>query len=193
SLQGTVTVTGAGRASLPLRFKDDVFVGDRLETGQESLLRVLLGGKAVVTMRERSVVTLRETPGVSTLELDAGALALALNKDRLKPGDSVEIKTPDAVARIRGTIVVAAIVGDSTGMASRFTVMSGTAEVIPVATTAQTPAAITLEARQTVVVGKGTPAGPAETATANNAGPLVASILARSAPPPPRNLPAPPA
>src|SRR4029077_14143312 len=114
-------------------------------------------------------------------------------KDRLKPGDSLEIKTPDAVARIRGTTVVAEIVGDSTSTASRFTVMSGTAEVIPVATTAQTPAAITLEARQTVVVRKGTPAGPAETATANNAGPLVASILARSAPPPPRNLPAPPA
>src|SRR5256885_16962525 len=44
TLQGTATVT---RASLsqpqPLKFRDDVFVQDRVVTGDESVARILLG------------------------------------------------------------------------------------------------------------------------------------------------------
>src|SRR5207244_5359527 len=77
SLQGTVTVTRAGASSsVPLRFKDDIDVGDRVETGDQSNVRLLLGGKALLTLRERAAVTIADTPTVSHIELAAGAAHL---------------------------------------------------------------------------------------------------------------------
>ena len=110
TLQGTVTVM---RASLtepaPLRFRDDIFVRDRIATGDDSLARVLLGGKAVVTVREHSVVTITEAPGRSTIDVAAGRAAVAVARERMRPGDLVEVKTPNAVAGIRGTVIVAEV------------------------------------------------------------------------------------
>src|SRR5205814_2965186 len=110
TVQGTATVarTSAPQPA-PLKFKDDVFVQDRITTGDESIARILLGGKAVVTIRERSNLTITETATSSTIEIASGKIALSVNKDRVKPGESVEIKTPNAVAAIRGTIIVAEV------------------------------------------------------------------------------------
>src|SRR3989442_1535477 len=76
-LLGTATVT---RAALPapalLRFKDDVFLRDRIVTGQRSAVRVLLGGQATVTARERSSLTITEVPAMSTVSLAAGRTAV---------------------------------------------------------------------------------------------------------------------
>src|SRR5439155_353517 len=66
TLEGHVT---AARTATPqpvaLKFKDDVFVNDRVVTGDRSLARLLLGGRAVVTVRERSALTITELPGRS--------------------------------------------------------------------------------------------------------------------------------
>src|SRR5262245_43376734 len=65
SLQGTATVTRPALAQpLTLKFRDDVFVQDRVVTGDDSIARILLGGKAIVTVRERSSLTIAESPGV---------------------------------------------------------------------------------------------------------------------------------
>src|SRR3989475_13178749 len=110
TLQGTATVT---RASLsqpqPLKFRDDVFVQDRVATGDDSVARILLGGKAIVTVRERSSLTITEVPHVSTIDVGVGRAAIAVAKERMKPGETIEIRTPNAVAGIRGTIVVVAV------------------------------------------------------------------------------------
>jgi hypothetical protein len=54
----------------PLHFKDDVFLRDRITTGERSFVRVLLGGKATVTARERSMLTITgcraSRPSIST-------------------------------------------------------------------------------------------------------------------------------
>jgi len=88
TLEGNVTVT---RVALPqpqpLKFKDDVFVNDKVTTGDKAIARMLLGGKAVVTVRERSSLTITEVPGKSTIDLDAGKIALAIAKDKMKPGE----------------------------------------------------------------------------------------------------------
>src|SRR4051812_3088957 len=67
TVEGTVP---AARASLPssvgLRFRDPILIGDRIVTGDRSLARLLLGGKAVVTVRERSSVTINDVPGRAT-------------------------------------------------------------------------------------------------------------------------------
>jgi FecR protein len=184
TLLGSATVTRAGSAGLPLQFRDNVFIGDRIETGKSSSVRLLVGGSALLLLSERSVVTLGEIPNVGTIELAAGAVALLVARERLKPGDSLEIRTPDAVARTRGGRVVAEVsteaalaAGAPGGMASRFTVLGGAAEVIPLDTANPGPAALKLDAPQTVVVKKGTPPGQVRTATRENAGLLAASLL----------------
>src|SRR5947209_1435156 len=134
TLQGTATVP---RASLsqpqPLKFRDDVFVQDRVVTGDDSVARILLGGKAIVTVRERSSLTISESPGVSTVNVGEGRAAIAVVKERMKPGETVEIRTPNAIAGIRGTIVVVEVdrvsaqAGSSSNAAytTRFTVITG--------------------------------------------------------------------
>jgi hypothetical protein len=110
TLQGRVTVA---RTSLPepalLKFRDPVFVRDRIATGKESFARILLGGKAVVTVREFSTVTITEVPGVATVDVGSGRVAVAVARERMRPGDLVEVRTPNAVAGIRGTVIVAEV------------------------------------------------------------------------------------
>jgi hypothetical protein len=107
NLEGQVTVTSVSRPQpRPLHFKDDVFVNDRVVTGDRSIARMLLGGKAVITVRERSALTITEIPGKSTISLDSGKIAVAVARDRMRPGDEIEVRTPNAVAGVRGTVFV---------------------------------------------------------------------------------------
>src|SRR5881409_2869418 len=133
ALEGNVTAT---RAAVPqpvvLKFKDDVFVNDRVVTGDRSLARLLLGGKAVVTVRERSALTITEVPGRSTVDLDSGKIAVAVAKDRMRPGEQIEVKTPNAVAAVRGTVFIAEVIRASTsadnaqgGTTANFYVLTG--------------------------------------------------------------------
>jgi len=132
AMLGTVTVSRASLSEpMPLKFKDDVFAQDRVVTGDDSAARILLGGRAVVTVRERSSLTITEVPKVSTIDVGEGRAAIAVAKERMKPGETVEIRTPNAVAGIRGTIVVVEV--DRTTPAAqgpaafttRFTVITG--------------------------------------------------------------------
>lgn len=107
TLQGTASVARAGLPQpAPLKFKDEIFVQDRITTGDNSIARILLGGKAIVTVRERSSLIITEVPGTSTIQLGVGKVAVAAVKERMKPGESIEIRTPNAVAGIRGTVVI---------------------------------------------------------------------------------------
>jgi hypothetical protein len=131
TVQGTANVARAASTEpTPLKFRDDVFVQDRITTGDQSIARILLGGKAVVTVRERSQLTIRETATTSTLEVTGGKIALAVNKSRMRPGDVVEIKTPNAVAAVRGTVVITEVgPAPAGGVASTFTLLTGLVDV----------------------------------------------------------------
>jgi hypothetical protein len=122
---GPVTVTHVAASPAPLKFKDDVFLNDRVATGDQGFARMLLGGKAIITARERSVVTITEAPGVSTIDVVSGRISVAVDKSRMSPGELVEIKTPNAVSGIRGTIVVAEVAGN----VSTITVLRGLVDV----------------------------------------------------------------
>ncbi len=113
----------------PLRFKDDLFLRDRITTGERSIVRVLLGGKATVTARERSVLTITEVPGVATINLGAGRIAVAVAKGLMKPGEVIEIKTPNAVTAIRGTVVIAEVLPELAGHRSTITILRGLVDV----------------------------------------------------------------
>jgi uncharacterized membrane protein YgcG len=140
-LEGDARVQRLGApAPSTLQFRDDIFVRDRATTGDNSMARFLLGGKAVLTMRERSVVTITETPSSSTVDITSGYFALAVAKERLKPGESIEIRTPNAVAGIRGTVVIAEVFqataqaggAPPASFSSRFTVIRGVVDVTPI-------------------------------------------------------------
>jgi hypothetical protein len=137
AVHGTATIARAtNNQTSPLRFKDDVFLYDRVTTGERSLARILLGGKAVVTARERSTLTITAVPGAATLDLQSGRLLLAVVKGAMRPGESIDIKTRNAIIGIRGTVVVADFVPgrarDGSGDATVFTILRGTVEVIQI-------------------------------------------------------------
>ena len=106
TLDGRVTVARPALSSpLALKFKDDVFGRDRISTQENSLVRVLLGGKAILTVRELSQVTISEEPGRAVVTLPDGKVVLAVDKKRMRPGESIEIRTPNAVAAVRGSLI----------------------------------------------------------------------------------------
>jgi hypothetical protein len=118
TLEGNVTAARSAAAQpVALKFKDDVFVNDRVVTGDRSLARLLLGGKAVVTVRERSALTITEVPGRSTIDLDSGKVAVAVAKDKMRPGEQIEVKSPNAVAAVRGTVFVVEVIRASANAA----------------------------------------------------------------------------
>lgn len=127
TLEGNVTVARAASSEpAALRFRDDVFVRDRIATGQQSFARILLGGKAIVTVREFSAVTITEAPGVATINVGSGRVAVAVVRERMQTGEIVEVRTPNAVAGIRGTVIVAEVFSASRSV---ITVLKGVIDV----------------------------------------------------------------
>ncbi len=157
TVEGKATIARASLESpLPVKFRDDVFLRDRITTGEKSIVRVLLGGKATVTARERSIVTITEVPGAAIVTLTQGKIAVAVSKDKMKPGDTVQIATPNLIAAIRGTVVVADVSGDR----SVITVVRGLIDVtrLDPATGGTTGAPVFVGALQTLAVHGSAPA-----------------------------------
>jgi hypothetical protein len=116
TLSGQATVARASTPSaLALRFKDDLYARDRITTAEKSLVRVLLGGKALLTVRELSVLTLEEGPERATVSLSEGKVALGVLNRRMGPRKAVEVRTPNAIAAVRGTIFLVEILPPPAG------------------------------------------------------------------------------
>src|SRR5438477_6650239 len=183
-LLGIATVTrGALPAPAPLKFKDDVLLRDRITTGERSAWRVRLGGKATVTARERSILTITEVPGTSTVSFTAGRAAVAVIKARMKPGETVEIKTPNAVVAVRGTLVIVEV---SRGR-STITILSGLVDEVTKldpATGRTVGPAVKVGARQRVIVVDAGPVPAPQTITPEAAKSLAAdfAFLPKDAP-----------
>ena len=133
AVSGQVTVSRSTTPSLPLKFKDEVFVRDRISTAERSLARLLLDQKALVTVRELSELEITEASGRSTVDLGAGKIAIGVARQRMRPGEIVEIRTQNAVAAIRGTVVVAENLPVPPGAPpqSRIHVLSGYVDITP--------------------------------------------------------------
>src|SRR5712691_10511422 len=139
TISGQATVS---RVSLPqpqpLQFKDSVFDRDRISTAENSTVKVLMGGKALVTVRELSVLTITEEMNRSTVDLQSGKIALGVLHQKMLPGESIEVRTHNAVAAVRGTVIVVEVVqasaqvgGGSTGLTTNVHVLHGAADVTP--------------------------------------------------------------
>jgi len=115
TLVGEATVARAAARPQHLRMRDDVFPLDRITTGERSMVHVLLGGKALLTVRELSVVTVTEDGSHAIVDLQSGKVGLAVVRERMKPGELIEVQTPHAVAAVRGTVLVVEIVPGQAG------------------------------------------------------------------------------
>ena len=138
TLEGNVTARRVALPNpVPLQFKSDVLLQDQVATGDKSLARMLLGGRAVVTVRERSLLTITDVPATqsSTIDLESGKFSLAVAREKMRPGEEILIRTPNAVAGVRGTVVVTDVTRQGaqlTGAAAvvtRFYVLRGTITV----------------------------------------------------------------
>jgi hypothetical protein len=175
-LLGTATVS---RTALPapstLRFKDDVFLHDRITTAERSAVRVLLGGKATVTARERSTLTITETVATATVFLAAGRTAVAVSNAVMKPGETVEIRTTNSVVAIRGTLVIA----DVAPPRSTITIVRGLVAVTKLdpATGKPVGPAVKVGALERVIVTDAGPVSAPESITAEAARRLASDFL----------------
>jgi FecR protein len=167
TVEGSATVARLTHPQIqPLRFKDDVFLRDRITTGERAFVRVLLGGRATVTARERSILTITEVPGVATIQLGEGRISVAVSRALMKPGQVIEIKTPNAVTAIRGTVVVAEVVPLGESHRSTMTILRGLVDVTRLdATAGPVGPAVKVGALQRVAVTGTGPVSPAETIT----------------------------
>lgn len=125
-LQGSVTATrSSGPEPVPLQLRDGIFADEWIATGENAFARILLGGKAIVTMQERSSVQISEELSTSTLVVTEGRIAVAVARELTKTGELIEIKTPTALASSRGAVVIAGVAKGVT----TFTVVRGLVDV----------------------------------------------------------------
>ena len=112
ALVGEGTITHAVRAErAPAKVRDEVYVRDRIETAQRSVIRVLMGGRVTITIRERSIVTITDDPMRTRVDLESGTLAFKVHEGGLRAGEVAELLTPNTVTGIRGSLVVAEVSG----------------------------------------------------------------------------------
>jgi hypothetical protein len=115
----------AGETPAPLRFKDGIFGADTIRTAERSFVRMLLERKALLTVRELSVLRITEDATQATIDLKAGGIAFSVARPRLRPGETVLVRTPNAVAAVRGTTIVV----ETQGAVTHFHVLTGTLDV----------------------------------------------------------------
>lgn len=116
AVSGPVSLSRAA-AVRPLKFRDDLLWRDVVETRKEAIARILFLGKSSVTVRELSRLEIREEPApdggdLYTLTLSAGKLRAAVERAFLGPRERIQVRTPNAVAGLRGTDLVVEIVAE---------------------------------------------------------------------------------
>jgi hypothetical protein len=108
TVNGDATLIRAVASAQPvsLQLRDQIRLRDRIHTQPRSLVRVLLGGKALITVRELSILTVTEDAGRVTVDLQSGKIGVAVVKGRMRPGEVIEVRSPNATAAVRGTVFV---------------------------------------------------------------------------------------
>lgn len=109
--------------SLP--FRSQMFLTDRVKTGDRRFARLLLGGRVMVLAREGSSLSITEVPGATTIEVEDGRIAVTVDRENLHPEDLVEIRTPHAAVTVPGDTLIVEVAG----AASTFTVLGPRVEV----------------------------------------------------------------
>jgi hypothetical protein len=112
ALIGSGTITRAAETEpAPVAVRDPVLMRDKIQTAESSVIRVIMGGRITITIRERSIVTITDDPMRPRVDLESGRLAFKVHEGGLTAGQVGELRTPNAVTAIRGSLVVAHVNG----------------------------------------------------------------------------------
>jgi hypothetical protein len=107
AVSGPVTVTRAEVTPHQLKFRDNLYWRDVVEARRDGIARVLLGGKATVTVRELTRLELREEKRVEGVryvaDLVSGRIRASVARMLMQPGEQIEVWTFNTVASVRGT------------------------------------------------------------------------------------------
>lgn len=82
---------------------DSLLFGDTVRAGAKSSAHVVLENGPVVLVRERSTFTLQGTRRSTTVRFKAGEFLVGL-KSKLAAGERFRVRTPSAIAAVRGTL-----------------------------------------------------------------------------------------
>jgi ferric-dicitrate binding protein FerR (iron transport regulator) len=110
---------------------DELFATDWIITGDRSRMAMLVGDRIEIQMRERSVVEFREAR--PRWDLLTGQIVLDVDRERLRSGEVVDVRTPNTVVSVRGTrIVVEVFLPPQAGepITTLVEVLSGAASVV---------------------------------------------------------------
>ena len=137
ALKGKVKLTRRATQT-DLGFKDRLISRDVISTQDESLVRVLFGGRSTVTIRELSRLgvtgTLRSTGTLRAIhELREGEILVNVAQGLLHRGDEIQVRTPNALASLRGASLLARCHSglDLRSFRCSFTTLSGRALITP--------------------------------------------------------------
>jgi hypothetical protein len=124
-----------------------------IATVGNSTLRMLLAGKAIATVRERSEWSITETGGLAGLALSDGRIGLTIARQLMAHDDILHVRTPNVLASVRGSSVIVEVqrILPGAGIASVFSVLSGPVEIVAVGTTVRVGSRQPLRIRDNVV------------------------------------------
>ena len=138
AIKGKVKLT-RGATQTDLGFKDSLISRDVISTQDESLARVLFGGRSTVTIRELSRLgvtgTLHSTGTFRAIhELKEGEILVNVPQGLLHKGDEIQVHTPNALASLQGASLLTRCHSglDPRSFRCSFTTLSGSALITPV-------------------------------------------------------------
>lgn len=103
-LKGTVYIRPAGAAKdLVAKGGEELLFGDAIRTARGALAQLDLDGRGAVLLGEDSAFLLQGEPARTTLRFQFGEFLIGLRR-KLTKGESFRVKTPAAVAAVRGTL-----------------------------------------------------------------------------------------
>jgi hypothetical protein len=104
NVSGPVFVRAEGAAKdLPAKGGEQLIYGDAVKTGPGGTAHLLLGDRGAVLVRENSFFVLQGNSQNTTLRFTFGEFLIGLRR-KLEPGQTFKVRTPAAVAAVRGTL-----------------------------------------------------------------------------------------
>jgi hypothetical protein len=103
-IQGRVYIRPEGGAKdLVAKGGEELLFGDAVKTGPGAMAQIDLDGRGAVLLRENSAFKLEGTPANTSLRFQLGEFLIGL-RQALGKGESFRVRTPSAVAAVRGTL-----------------------------------------------------------------------------------------
>ena len=154
---GPVSVLAEGGARfVKAKGGEQLLFGDAIRVGKGGIAHLILADRGAVLLREESLLTLQGSPRRSVLAVKYGEFLIGLRKT-LAAGQSFKVRTPAAVAAVRGTLF-----WGKADKADQSTAYAGFGHVVAVTAKGKT---VLVEPGKTVTVAFGeTPADAAPSA-----------------------------